>query len=188
MMLRWAIATAGALALALLTLNVPMPWASALHESSGTDEASAVDGAVCDAKAKPANLTFTLKDAANKDLTIAAYKGKVIVLDFWATWCEPCKLEIPGFVDLQNKYGAKGLQMIGISVDDTLEQLKPYVAEYKMNYPVLQGLDHDDVQDAFGPIFGIPTTVVISRDGRICRKHPGYTKKDVFEREIKALL
>ena len=64
MMLRWAIATAGALALALLTLNVPMPWASALHESSGTDEASAVGGAVCDAKSKPANLNFTLKDAA----------------------------------------------------------------------------------------------------------------------------
>src|SRR5947199_367137 len=148
MMLRWAIATAGALAVALLTLNVPMPWAPALHESSGTDEASAVDGAVCDAKSKPANLNFTLKDAANKDLTISAYKGKVIVLDFWATWCEPCKLEIPGFVDLQNQYGAKGLQMIGISVDDTLAQLKPYVAEYKMNYPVLQRLDHDEARPA----------------------------------------
>jgi peroxiredoxin len=188
MMLRWAIATAGALALALLTLNVPMPWAPAWHETSARDEASADAGAVCDAKAKPANLNFTLKDATNKDVTIAAYKGKVIVLDFWATWCEPCKLEIPGFVDLQNKYGAKGLQMIGISVDDTLDQLEPYVAEYKMNYPVLQGRNHDDVQDAFGPIFGIPTTVVISRDGQICRRHPGYTTKDVFEREIKALL
>jgi peroxiredoxin len=188
MMLRWALATAGALALALLTLNVPMPWASASPEPSASPDAVATSGEICDAKAKPANLNFTLKDATNTDLTLAAYKGKVIVLDFWATWCEPCKLEIPGFVDLQAKYGAKGLQMIGISVDDTLEQLKPYVAEYKMNYPVLQGLNHDEVQDAFGPIFGIPTTVVIGRDGKVCRNHPGYTKKDVFEREIKALL
>ena len=182
MMLRWAIATSGALALALLTLNVPMPWASVSGAPQG------VDGAVCEAKTKPADLSFTLKDATNRDVRLAAYKGKVIVLDFWATWCEPCKQEIPGFVDLQARYGPKGLQMIGISVDDKLEQLQPYVAEYKMNYPVLQGLDHDEVQDAFGPIFGIPTTVVIGRDGTICRKHPGYTKKDVFEREIKALL
>src|SRR5437762_4831568 len=187
MMLRWAIATAGALALALLTLNVPMPWALASREPSPAEEAAG-GGAVCDAKAKPANLNFTLKDAANKDLTISAYKGKVIVLDFWATWCEPCKLEIPGFVDLQNQYGAKGLQMIGISVDDTLEQLKPYVAEYKMNYPVLQGLDHDDVQDAFGPIFGIPQTLVISREGKICTRHMGLGSKQGFETAIKALL
>ena len=188
MMLRWAIATAGALALALLTLNVPMPWASASHSPSDPDEASGGAGAVCDAKAKPANLNFTLKDAANKDLTISAYKGKVIVLDFWATWCDPCKLEIPGFIDLQNKYGARGLQFVGIQVEDSPELLKPFADEYKINYPVLKGTDRDDVVDAFGPIFGIPTTVVISRDGRICRKHPGYTKKDVFEREIKALL
>ena len=188
MLLRWAIATAGALALALLTLNVPMPWALASRQPSASEEASGGGGGVCDAKAKPANLNFTLKDAANKDLTIGAYKGKVIVLDFWATWCEPCKLEIPGFVDLQNRYGAKGLQMIGISVDDTLEQLKPYVAEFKMNYPVLQGLDHDDVQDAFGPLWGIPVTVFIDREGRIAKKHSGIASKEQFEQEIKALL
>ena len=187
MMLRWAIATAGALALALLTLNVPMPWALASREPSPAEEAAG-GGAVCDAKAKPANLNFTLKDAANKDLTIGAYKGKVIVLDFWATWCGPCKYEIPGFVDLQQRYGPRGLQVIGVSVDDTREKLPPFAREYHINYPILQGLGHDDMQEAYGPIFGIPTSIVISRDGKICRKHPGYTKKDVFEREIKALL
>jgi thiol-disulfide isomerase/thioredoxin len=192
MMVRWAIATAGALALALLTLNVPLPWISARGDAdhAADPHASAVGRIddVCDAKRKPANLNFTLKDVNNRDVHLASYKGKVIVLDFWATWCEPCKLEIPGFIDLQNRYGGKGLQTIGISVDDKADQLRIYQAQYKMNYLVLQGLDHDDVQDAFGPIFGIPTTVIIGRDGTVCRKHPGITGKDVFEREIKALL
>ena len=110
-----------------------------------------------------------------------------VLVDFWATWCGPCKFEIPGFVELQDQYGKDGLQVIGVSVDDTVAKLVPFVAEYKMNYPVLQGLGHDDVQDAFGPIWGIPTTVVIGRDGKICRKHQGMAGRDVFEREIKSL-
>jgi thiol-disulfide isomerase/thioredoxin len=176
-MMRWIIAAVAALALALLTLNVPFPW---------YDDAAA-DG-VCDANAKPAPLNFTLKDMQNKDVKLSSFKGKVLVIDFWATWCGPCKLEIPGFVELQKQYGAQGLQFVGISVDDKLEQLKPYVGEYKMNYPVLQGLGHDDVQDAFGPIWGIPTTIVIGRDGKVCKKHTGMAPKEKFEQEIKALL
>ena len=105
----------------------------------------------CPANAKPANLNFTLKDVDNKDVKLASFKGKVILLDFWATWCGPCKIEIPWFIEFQQKYGKDGLQVVGVSVDDTLDKLKPYVAQMKMNYPVLQGLDHDDVQDAFGP-------------------------------------
>jgi len=175
---QWSIAAAASLGLALLTLNVP---------SRLFDPPAAANG-VCDANAKAAPLNFTLKDIQNKDVKLADYKGKVLVIDFWATWCGPCKLEIPGFVDLQTKYGAQGLQFLGISVDDKVEQLKPYVAEFKMNYPVLQGLDHDDVQDAFGPIWGLPTTILIGRDGKICRKHQGMATKETFEREIKSLL
>jgi thiol-disulfide isomerase/thioredoxin len=182
MKMRWAIAASAALALALLTLYVPRPWTGATKKSAPAGVAA------CDANGKAANLNFTLKDLDNKPVKLAAYKGKVIVLDFWATWCGPCKLEIPGFIRLQNTYGAQGLQTIGISVDDKLDALTPYVAEYKMNYPILQGLDHDDVQDAFGPILGIPTTIVIGRDGTICRKHEGLTGRDTFEREITALL
>jgi thiol-disulfide isomerase/thioredoxin len=177
---RWTIAVIGSLALALLTLGVSIPWFRSRAARAGN--------AACDAGAKPANLNFTMKDLEDKDVTLASYKGKVIVLDFWATWCGPCKLEIPGFVDLQTRYGAKGLQFVGISVDDKLPLLKPYAAEYKMNYPVLQGLGHEEVQNAYGPIWGIPVTVVIDRDGKICRKHEGMTGKDVFEGEIKSLL
>ena len=78
--------------------------------------------------------------------------------------------------------------MVGISVDDTVDKLEPYVRDMKMNYPVLQGLGHDDVQDAYGPILGIPVSVLISRDGKVCATHTGLTGKDIFEREIKALL
>jgi len=179
-MMRWTIAAVGAVGLAFMALHAPAPWAA--------EEAAGADGAACDAKGRVADLNYTLKDMTNSNVKLSAFKGKVIVLDFWATWCGPCKLEIPGFVDLQQKYGAQGLQFIGISVDDRIEQLRPYVADFKINYPVLQGRGRDEVQDAFGPIFGIPTTVVIGRDGKICRRHEGMTQKDVFEKEIRSLL
>jgi thiol-disulfide isomerase/thioredoxin len=183
MRIRWSVAAASALALALLTLNadLPLPWSS-------SRVAAAPQASACPANAKPANLNFTLKDINNKDVKLSSLKGKVVLLDFWATWCGPCKLEIPWFVEFQNKYGAQGLQVVGVSVDDTLDKLKPYVASMKMNYIVLQGLGHDDMQDAFGPIWGIPVTVVISRDGRICAKHTGMSSKESFEKEIKGLL
>ena len=181
MRMRWVVATLSALALALLTMNVPLP----LPDWFGPAEAA---GASCPANAKPANLNFTLKDMNGKDVRLSSYKGKVILLDFWATWCGPCKVEIPWFVEFQQKYAARGLQVIGVSVDDTVDKLKPYVAQLKMNYIVLQGLNHDDVQDAYGPLWGIPVTAVISRDGRICAQHTGLSSKSDFENEIKSLL
>ena len=111
-----------------------------------------------------------------------------MLLDFWATWCGPCKAEIPHFVSLQEESGPKGLVVLGLSVDDTVDKLKPFAKELRMNYPVLVGLGRDDVQDAFGPIWGIPTTFLIGRDGRICRKNTGIQGRDNDERDIKALL
>jgi thiol-disulfide isomerase/thioredoxin len=185
MTVKWIIATGACLGLALLTLNV----------SSETDfdhldapEAGAPATSACAANAKPANLNFTLKDVAGKDVKLAALKGKVVLLDFWATWCGPCKIEIPWFIEFQDKYGKDGLRVVGVSTDDTPAKLKPYVEKMKMNYTVLQGLDRDDIQDAYGPLFGIPVTVLISRDGKMCAKHVGLSSKDGFEREIKSLL
>jgi len=180
MKIRWTLAAVSALSLALLTLNADLPWTSHPLEAAA--------GGVCPANAKPANFNFTLKDVNNKDVKLTDLKGKVVLLDFWATWCGPCKLEIPWFIEFQNKYGAQGLQVVGVSVDDTLDKLKPYVRDMKMNYLVLQGLGHDDMQDAFGPMWGIPVTVVISRDGKVCAKHTGLSGKDSFEKEIKGLL
>jgi thiol-disulfide isomerase/thioredoxin len=177
MRVKWAIAAASAVGLAFLTLNSSEVFDFAAHASS-----------TCPASAKPAKLNFTLKDFTGKAVTLADYKGKVILLDFWATWCEPCKLEIPWFIEFQKKYGANGFQAIGVSVDDTPAQLTPYVAKMKMNYPVLQGKDHDDIQNAYGPLVGIPVTVVISREAKMCVKHLGISSKENFEKEIKSLL
>lgn len=153
---------------------------------------SAEEDAATDAKAagKAAPLNFTLKDMNGVDVKLAAFKGKPIVMNFWATWCGPCRAEIPSLVELQKQYSEEGKDVVilGVSVDDPVEKLKPYAAQMKMNYPVLVGNGRDDVQDAFGPLWGIPVTVFIDREGRIAKKHSGIASKEQFEQEIKALL
>jgi thiol-disulfide isomerase/thioredoxin len=153
---------------------------------------TAEEDAAADAKVagKPAPLDFTLKDMNGVDVKLASFKGKPIIVNFWATWCGPCRAEIPSLVELQKQYGEEGKDVVilGISVDDPIEKLKPYAAQMKMNYPVLVGNGRDDVQDAFGPLWGIPVTVFIDREGRIAKKHSGIASKEQFEQEIKALL
>lgn len=155
--------------------------------ASGAVPQAAVAG-VCDAAAKPAKLTFTFKDLTGARVSLRDFAGKVILLDFWATWCVPCRTEIPGFVDLQHRYGDRGLQVIGVSVDDPIRALRPYVAEMKMSYPVLLGDGRHDILDAYGPVTVVPTSVLIGRDGVICTTHSGAAPMEVFEREIAALL
>jgi thiol-disulfide isomerase/thioredoxin len=153
---------------------------------------TAEEDAAADAKlaGKAAPLHFTLKDMNGVDVKLAAFKGKPIVLNFWATWCGPCRAEIPSLVELQTAYMEQGKDVVilGISVDDPVEKLKPYASQMKMNYPVLVGNGRDDVQDAFGPLWGIPVTVFVDREGRIAKKHSGIASKEQFEQEIKALL
>ena len=170
------------------TASAPQPAVTpaASHESTS---AAAEETAACMADAKPANWDFKLKDLTGKEVALSSYKdsGKVILLNFWATWCGPCKAEIPGFVKLQEKYKDK-LLIIGYSVDDTAELAKKYATDYKMNYPILLGEGREDVQDAYGPIWGIPASFIISKDGRVCRKHMGIAPEAVFEKEVVALM
>jgi thiol-disulfide isomerase/thioredoxin len=174
---RWIVAAAAAAGLAAVAIS-----------GVGGQTKAAAPVAACDANAKPANLNFTLKDISGKDVKLSSYKGKVVLLNFWATWCGPCKVEIPWFNEFQQKYQDKGFVVVGISADDTVEQLKPFVAEYKMTYPVLVGLGRDDVQEALGPVWGLPTTLLISRDGKVCKKHMGLAQKAEFEKSIVGLL
>ena len=135
-----------------------------------------------------ANFRFSFKDAEGRKVPLSQFKGKVIILDFWATWCVPCKAEIPGFIELQKKYGDRGLQIIGLSVDDSQSMAKKYSDEMKMNYPILLAEGKEDILRAYDPIRSIPVSVVIDRQGRIVFRHLGIAAMDVFEMEIASLL
>ena len=153
-------------------------------------KAEAAQSSACDKNPKPANLNFVLKDASGKDFNLASQKGKVILLDFWATWCPPCKVEIPWFVEFQEKYGPKGFIVIGVSVDDPASALKPFGDKYKVNYPLLVGDGRNDIKGprGYNAAWGLPKTFVIGRDGNICRTHVGLSVKEHFEQQIKSLL
>ena len=188
--------------IALLGLSIPFTWGGhddasgepitaplldpvAAHASSAPEEFEQGDAA-CMANAKPAT-DFTLPGLDGKAVKLSAYKGKVVLLNFWATWCGPCKAEIPGFVELQTQY-KNDLVIVGLSVDDPADKAKAFADQYKVNDPMVLGLGHDEIQDAYGPIYGIPASFLISRDGKVCKRHLGIAPKSQFEREIKGLL
>ena len=136
----------------------------------------------------PAAPDFSLTDISGKPLKLADYRGKVVMLDFWATWCGPCRIEIPGFVELQKRYGDQGFAVIGISMDDSSDAaaVADFYKQFQMNYPVAIG--NERLGELYGGVLGLPTTLVIGRDGRIYAKHVGAAGVDVFESEIKQLL
>jgi peroxiredoxin len=129
---------------------------------------------------------FSLTDISGKKLNLSDYKGKVVLLDFWATWCGPCLMEMPGFVELQNRYGSQGFAIIGISMDDSMGPVVQFYTRYKMNFPVALG--DAKMEEEYGGVVGLPTTFLIGRDGRIYAEHMGSADPGVFEEEIKELL
>jgi thiol-disulfide isomerase/thioredoxin len=129
---------------------------------------------------------WELKDPDGKVVKSSDFLGKVVILDFWATWCAPCKAEIPGFIALQKQYGDEGLVVVGVSLDDQgAATVKRFMAEFGMNYPVVLG-DVTLMQAYRGT--AIPTTVIIDRKGNIVARHVGFTPKETFENEIRPLL
>lgn len=128
---------------------------------------------------------FELKDLNGKTVRLSDFSGKVVVLDFWATWCGPCKKGIPEFVELQKTYSKLGVTIVGIALDD-YDAVKKFYQDYKMNYPVLMGTN--DIVKLYGGIRGIPTAFIIGKDGTIRQRYEGYRPKEVFEKEIKTAL
>lgn len=131
---------------------------------------------------------FALKDVNGATLRLSDYKGKVVLLDFWATWCGPCKVEIPWFIQFEQKYKDKGFAVLGVSMDeDGWNAVKPFMEDHKMNYRIALG--NDQVSDLYGGIESMPTTLLIDRSGKIAKVHIGLeTDRSGFENEITNLL
>ena len=135
-----------------------------------------------------ANFDFTLKDMQGNDVRLADYTGRPLIVNFWATWCAPCKHEIPIFVELVEKYKDQQFTILGISTDDPAEDLRPFAAEFRMNYPVLVGLGNDALLDAYSAGFVLPTSWFIRSDGTVYLKHEGSGTREWFEEQVKAIL
>jgi thiol-disulfide isomerase/thioredoxin len=127
--------------------------------------------------------SWRLKDPDGNLVSSDQFKGKVVVLDFWATWCVPCRIEIPGYIDLQKKYGKDGLVIVGASVDqEGPAVVKKFMADFGINYPVVMA--DDDLVNAFGGVDAYPTTYIIDRDGIIRDRKIGVQSEEKFEKRI----
>jgi thiol-disulfide isomerase/thioredoxin len=172
-----------------LALLIALPFFPGCSKTRDAHTGASTDASgVCEAESVPAQLDLKLRDINGAQVDLATFKGRPLLLNFWATWCPPCLEEIPYFVELADKYRDQGLVVLGISTDDTPEQIKPFAAEMKMNYPVLIGLNEPDVERAFGAMWAIPVTIFVKKDGNICKTHRGTQTKDFFEQHVKALL
>jgi thiol-disulfide isomerase/thioredoxin len=138
----------------------------------------------------------TFKDLSGRDIRLHDLRGKVVLVNFWATWCAPCRIEIPWFIEFQEKYGPQGFTVLGVAMDvEGARVVAPYFrderfdvngAERQMNYPIVLG--NDDIDQAFGGLIGLPTSLVISRDGRIVKRFIGLVNHEYIQKEIEGLL
>jgi cytochrome c biogenesis protein CcmG/thiol:disulfide interchange protein DsbE len=140
------------------------------------------------AKNRKAAPEFSLKDANGQTVHLADYRGKVVVLDFWATWCGPCKIEIPWFMEFETQFKDQGFAVLGVSMDeDGWAVIKPYVRDRKMNYRILLG--DDKISTSYGGLDALPTTLLIDREGNIASVHEGVSMgKEEFKNAIVQLL
>lgn len=128
---------------------------------------------------------FSLKDLNGKVVKLSDFKNKIVIIDFWATWCGPCRKGIPDLVSLQKTYG-KDVVIIGITVDDDLAEVPPFAQKYGINYPVLYA-DRKVIKD-YGGIDAIPTSFIVDKKGNIVDKHVGLIPKSEYEKKIKELM
>ena len=130
---------------------------------------------------------FTLTNQHGEQVSLSDYRGKVVVLNFWATWCPPCKAEVPGFNRMYEEYQDDGLVILGVSLDrDGWRSVRPFLTEYNVSYPVVVG--NRDIAEAYGNIQSIPTTFVLDKDGEIRQKYVGLREEAVFISDFRRLI
>lgn len=139
---------------------------------------------------------LTLKDLNGVDVSLSDYKGKVVLVNFWATWCEPCRIEIPWLIEMQQKYGPQGFVILGVALDEQgKSKVAPFVAKERfdvngtkepMSYTILIG--NEDAADKFGGLFGYPTSILISRDGKQVKRVTGMISYDEMAKAVEAQL
>ena len=161
---------------------------SAIGLSSSCSSGQKMNAAVQPSTNRKPAPEFTLKDANRTPVKLSDYRGKVVLLNFWATWCGPCALEIPWFIEFEQQYKSKGFAVLGVSMDDEgWNAVKPYIAEHKLNYRVLLG--NDTVSQLYGGLDALPTTYILDREGKIAfPPHVGLINKSEYVQEVQSLL
>ncbi len=169
------------------------PSCSSLKEGKESVKAA---GKTADKSKLPDEPEVAFKDLQGNNVSLASYKGRVVLVNFWATWCEPCRIEIPWMIEFQQKYSGKGFTVLGVAMDDEGKSaVEPFVQKQQfdvdgkqmaMNYPILLG--NDNIAQKFGGLIGIPTSVLISKDGKIVKRFIGLVNHDTLDKEIAGLL
>ncbi len=166
------------------------PTFHALLAAAGVWCAASLDFARADdsvARERPVAPAWKLAGLDGKPVSLADFKGKVVVLDFWATWCAPCRDEIPGFVELQKQFGDRGLVVVGVSLDEEgAPFVQKFVRQHGVSYPVVLG--SREVVAAYDGVDALPTTFIIDREGKIVKGHRGFTPPETFAAEVAPLL
>ena len=177
--------------LGVLGLLAIMVWADRKFPAAGKTQANAA------ATASDASMpSIVMKDLNDRDVTLAQYKGQVVLVNFWATWCAPCKIEIPWMIEFQKKYSSRGFTILGVSMDeDGKKAINPFLEKERfdvngqkeaMNYPILLG--NDSIADKFGSIMGLPTSMLFTRDGKKIKTIVGLVNHDDIAKAIESLL
>jgi peroxiredoxin len=167
--------------------KIILPISVALLLAACTTAPEAVNSGLKGERDRKPAPEFSLQDADGRTVQLSDYRGKVVLLNFWATWCGPCKVEIPWFVEFERKHKDRGFAVVGVSMDeDGWQAVKPFVSELGINYRILLG--SDSIAQLYGGVDSLPTTFVIDREGRIAAVHIGLVSKRSYEKDIDEIL